>query len=264
MSGAITRLRQLLGKARTPARANAKIPDGQRIYAIGDVHGRADLLQRMHRLILRDAASHAGPHRVQTVYLGDYIDRGLDSKAVIDLLLNPLDGFDCVHLKGNHEDALLLYLDDYKKGMRWFSIGGDATIMSYGVRVPGGMSPSDREAHMWSEFRDRLPPEHLEFLSGLKVIHRVGDYTFVHAGVRPGTPIDEQDPHDLFWIRKPFLDCKDDFGTIVVHGHSTAHEPEIRNNRIGIDTAAYATNVLTCLVLEGETQRFLTTDAILT
>lgn len=260
MSNPISRITRFFKKSRLDPVSTAKIPDGRRIYAIGDIHGRADLLHRMRDLIVKDAASSPIPHEAQIVYLGDYIDRGLDSKGVVDLLLDPLDGFESIHLKGNHEDALLRYLDDYTKGMSWLPIGGDATIMSYGVRLPGGMSASEREAHMWSEFRDRLPRRHLEFLSGLKLIHRVGDYTFVHAGLRPGTPIDEQDPTDLIWIRKLFLDCKDDFGTVVVHGHSTAHEPEIRSNRIGIDTAAYATNVLTCLVLEGETQRFLTTD----
>lgn len=237
-----------------------RIPDGTILYAIGDIHGRSDLLQNLRQRIIDDAANMSAGTRKMVVYLGDYVDRGLDSRGVIDLLLEPFEGFESIHLKGNHEDRLLRYLGDHTQSESWLPIGGDATIMSYGVRLPGGLSPSEREAHMWSEFRDRLPPEHFEFFSNLQLMHRVGDYVFVHAGVRPGTPIDEQESRDLIWIRKPFLESKEHLGAVIVHGHSTAREPEIRFNRIGIDTCAYATNNLTCLVLEGETRRFLTTS----
>lgn len=236
-----------------------QIPDGIILYAVGDIHGRSDLLQSLRGLIADDAANASAGARKIVVYLGDYVDRGLDSRGVIDLLLDPLPGFESIHLKGNHEDALLSYLDDHARGDSWLPIGGDATVMSYGVRLPAGMSPSEREAHMWSEFRERLPSEHLEFFSNLKVMHQVGDYVFVHAGVRPGTPIDQQSPKDLIWIRKTFLDSKADLGAVIVHGHSTTRDPEVRFNRIGIDTCAYATNNLTCLVLEGDSRRFLAT-----
>jgi serine/threonine protein phosphatase 1 len=241
------------------AAITGNIPAGARVYAIGDVHGRADLLADLRDQIVKDASSDECPSRKIVVYLGDYVDRGLDSKGVIDLLLQPLDGFESVHLKGNHEDCLLKYLDDYTQGNRWFPIGGDATVVSYGVRIPKGLSPTEREAHLWSEFQQKFPPEHLAFLNSLGHMYRAGNYAFVHAGVLPGTSLEEQDPTDLMWIRKRFLENKSDFGAVVIHGHSTAREPEVRTNRIGIDTGAYATNVLTCLVLEGSTHRFLTT-----
>lgn len=258
MASFLSRIRQRFGKTSKPLGEDSRVPDGLRVYAIGDIHGRSDLLRELHELIQNDARSCVTANK-SIVYLGDYVDRGLDSKGVIDTLLKPLEGFDCVHLKGNHEDTLLRYLDDYTMGMRWFPIGGDATVMSYGVRLPKGLSAKEREAHMWSEFQANIPADHLSFFSGLNLMHRVGDYAFVHAGVRPGTPIDQQNPTDLMWIRDSFLDCKDNFGAVVVHGHSTARKPEIRLNRIGIDTGAYATNILTCLVLEGATRRFLTT-----
>jgi serine/threonine protein phosphatase 1 len=242
------------------ARVRPRVPDGERIYAVGDIHGRADLLERLHRTIEEDASSQPDI-RVKVVYLGDYIDRGHDSKAVLDLLVEqPLAGVTSIYLKGNHEDALLRFLEDKSNGPRWFAIGGNATALSYGVRIPSTLPPSERLDHVWRELHERICEAHLDFLWGLQLAFRAGDYFFAHAGIKPGRPLDEQHPLDLMWIRGEFLRSRKDHQVIVVHGHSPKPSVDVRPNRIGIDTLAYATNVLTCLVLEGDTRRFLSTS----
>lgn len=235
----------------------AQAPAGSRVYAVGDIHGRADLLAALHRMIGDDAAARPVSRRV-VVYVGDYIDRGPDSRAVIDILLDaPLAGFASVHLLGNHEAFLLDFLDDSAVGPDWLFNGGAETLASYGVESPWPFGdPPDR---MQTELRRRLPARHLTFLRDLRLSHVEGDYLFVHAGVRPGVPLDRQARRDLLWIRGEFLDSDADLGKVVVHGHSIADEPEQRANRIGIDTGAYMTGRLTCLVLEGAERRFLAT-----
>ncbi len=240
----------------------ASVPEDQRIYAIGDIHGRADLLAQLDRQIGEDAASAPPGMKKTIVYLGDYVDRGLDSKGVIDHFLTaPMEGFESIHLKGNHEDILLCFLEDISIGPGWFDIGGDATVLSYGVRIPAGLSSAQRFEHVWKEFRTRFPPNHLRFLSDLQLMHQAGDYVFVHAGIKPGVLLEQQRSHDLMWIRGEFLNSKQDLGKVVVHGHCPTEQPDIQTHRIGIDTGAFASNVLTCIVLEGETQRFLSTAA---
>ncbi|MGF1607959.1 MAG: metallophosphoesterase family protein [Kiloniellales bacterium] len=236
------------------------MPAGRRYYVIGDIHGRADLLRRLHGQIKADAAASDERRQNTIVYLGDYIDRGSDSRGVINLILSePLEGFERVHLKGNHEDALLRFLEDESRGAGWLAIGGQATLLSYGVKFPRDLSREEELQHIWLDLRLRMPLEHLEFLSNLTLKHEAGDYLFVHAGVRPGLPISQQAPRDLMWIRDDFLKSRQHHGKIVVHGHSARERPDIQDNRIGIDTTAYATNVLTCLVLEGTGRRFLST-----
>jgi len=240
-----------------------EVPRDRRYYVIGDIHGRADLLRRLHGQIKADAASAAErTHRI-IVYLGDYIDRGPDSRGVIDLILtDPLEGFERIHLKGNHEDALLRFMEDESRGAGWLSIGGQATLLSYGVKFPKDLSRDEELQHIWLDLRLRMPLEHLEFFSNLTLKHEAGDYLFVHAGVRPGLPISQQNPRDLMWIRDDFLKSRQNHGKIVVHGHSARERPDVpdvQDNRIGIDTTAYATNVLTCLVLEAANRRFLST-----
>ncbi len=238
------------------------VPRGHRVYAIGDIHGRADLLAQLHRQIRGDAANAPAGIKKTIIYLGDYVDRGLDAMGVIDLLLAaPMDDFETVYLKGNHEDALLRFLEDVSIGPNWFAIGGDATVLSYGIRIPTALSSAQRLEYVWKELRARIPQNHLEFLSCLQLMHQAGDYVFVHAGIKPGVPLDQQDPEDLMWIRGEFLGSRQDHGKVVVHGHMPVSEPDIQTHRIGIDTGAFATNVLTCIVLEGETQRFLSTAA---
>lgn len=235
-----------------------KAPDGSRVYAIGDIHGCAGLLDQLHRLVLDDAAGFPDERKV-IVYLGDYVDRGPDSRGVIDALIDaPLPGFESVFLKGNHEDSLLRFLDDPEIGPAWLAYGGDATLYSYSVRPPDWSKPDDL-SRAQKEFAQSLPLAHRAFLEGTKLVHTEGDYAFVHAGFRAGVGLDRQSPDDMLWIRDEFLDSRVDFGKVVVHGHSIHEAPVVRRNRIGIDTGAFATGVLTCLVLDGDERRFLAT-----
>lgn len=230
----------------TPLRPS--VPSGCRIYAIGDIHGRDDLLERLHRRIVGDAGT--APSRKLLVYLGDYVDRGLGTFAVIERLLNGLPGFEAVHLKGNHEDLLLQCLDDGANTTPWLEKGGNATLRSYGVDAADDPRRRMNEA---------LPESHRTFLRELKISHAEGDYLFVHAGVKPGVPLDDQADFDLMWIRQEFLNSDVNFGKVIVHGHVPCQEPMVRANRIGIDTGAWMTGSLTCLVLEGETRWVLST-----
>jgi serine/threonine protein phosphatase 1 len=233
--------------------SNLPIPAGLAVYAIGDIHGRSDLLDRLHEAILADAAGRPAVGR-RIVYLGDYIDRGEDSAGVIDRLVEePLPGFDAVHLCGNHEDFLLRFLVDERIAPHWLHNGGDATLASYGVPIESDWGRMQRN------LLRALPRRHLAFLENLALSHEVGDYLFVHAGIRPGLPLDWQRREDLLWIRNEFLTATAPHGRIVVHGHSIAHEPEFRSNRIGIDTGAYMTGRLTCLVLERSEQLLIQT-----
>ena len=234
------------------------VPPGVRIYAIGDVHGRLDLLREIERQIERDAASAPGLRIVQ-VMLGDYIDRGPDSRGVIAHLMAERSGHELVTLRGNHE-VFLLDLDP-QDVPNWCRYGGRETLASYGL----DLSDLDEAAlagcvpELIGRVRAVLPPDHAAFLASTRLSWRCGDYLFVHAGIRPGVALAEQDPFDLVWIRRDFLDAEEDHGLVVVHGHTPTAEPEIRCNRIGIDTKAYESGRLTCLVLEGQSQRFLTT-----
>ncbi|MFQ5618491.1 MAG: metallophosphoesterase family protein [Rhodospirillales bacterium] len=238
------------------------------MYAVGDIHGHVDLLASLHDRIVDDAAAAAVGRKV-LVYLGDYVDRGPCSCDVVDLLIEaPLQGFEVVHLKGNHEDFLLRFLDDdpgespeeaLEEAELWFINGGDATLHSYNVPLLTRSFGLAELETARSAFRGALPPRHREFFEGLKMFHVEGDYLFVHAGIRPGVPLDEQEDGDLLWIRGEFLDSDADFGHMVVHGHTPELEVDVRPNRIGIDTGAYFTDRLTCLVVEGGGTRFLHT-----
>jgi serine/threonine protein phosphatase 1 len=234
-----------------------RVPGGSRIYAIGDVHGRADLLRELHQLIHEDAYERQAPRNV-VVYLGDYIDRGSSSAEVIDILLDEkLPGFEHVHLAGNHEDTLLRFLSDTSIAGLWLEYGGDATLYSYGVKPP---TPHEQDlSRAQKELRENLPDRHLRFMRELKLSHCEGDWFFVHAGVKPGVPLQAQQPQDALWIRSEFLTSDVDFGKVVVHGHTVTKDPEVRRNRIGIDTGAFMSGHLTCLVLEGERWSFLQT-----
>jgi serine/threonine protein phosphatase 1 len=237
---------------------SAYVPAGSRIYAIGDMHGRLDLLERLRTMIVEDAHRHPIDRKV-VIYLGDYIDRGPDSRGVIDLLARePLPGFESIFLKGNHEDRLLEFLVDPGVAPGWMTYGGDAALFSYGVRPPDARKVEEILTAQQA-FIAALPPEHLAFLRALKLVHIEGDYAFVHAGFRGGVPIEFQTPEDMMWIRNEFLSSDADFGKVAVHGHTITDHPEIRSNRIGIDTGAFATGTLTCLVLEGAERRFLAT-----
>lgn len=219
----------------------------RRTYAIGDVHGRADLLADLLAAIRVDAATADRP---LLVFLGDYVDRGPDSRGVIDLVLAGLPGFDVVRLKGNHEDMMAAFLfgGDRRLADAWLYNGADATLQSYGLRY--GRPPAEVLA--------AIPADHQEFLqSGMVLSWREGRYLFVHAGIRPGVPLDDQRPMDLMWIRSEFLNNSDYHGAIIVHGHTITERPALRPNRIGIDTGAFATGRLTCVVLSDGAPRFL-------
>lgn len=237
----------------------SSVPVGTVVYAIGDIHGRLDLLHQLEEKIQRDAAT-VDAERGLMVYLGDYIDRGDDSYGVIEHLMRaPPHPFDRICLIGNHESYLLRYLDDSSVATAWLANGGRETLMSYGISPPDDVAGDAWPERIQAELRARLPHSHEGFLRALALSHREGDYLFVHAGIRPGVPLDQQDPEDLVWIRKEFLTDQRDFGAVVVHGHSVRPEPENLPNRIGIDTGAYKTGRLTCAVLWQSERRFLTT-----
>ena len=227
-----------------------------RLYVIGDIHGRLDLLDRLIDEIDRDAKEHRA--NCLTVTLGDYIDRGPDSRGVLDRLLsNPFPG-DYVALKGNHEALLQSFLENPAVGVQWRRLGGLETLHSFGVFVAAMMVGRNYDQAA-EQMRAALSPEHTKFLASLKMSLTVGRYFLCHAGVRPGVLLERQSPDDLLWIRDDFLNSTMDFGKIVVHGHTPTVEPEVLPNRINIDTGAFATGRLTCIVLEGENYRFIST-----
>ena len=251
-------LSRLLARDRTEHRT-PRVPAGTRVYAVGDVHGCAGLLATMHELIREDSAESAVTRKI-LIYLGDYVDRGPESRLVLETLASePLEGFETVALCGNHDAWMLQFLDDVTLGVPWLYNGGGATLLSYGIGASAAASLRERVTQAQSELRAVLPAAHRAFLQGLRSSHREGDYLFVHAGIRPGVPLDRQELEDLLWIREGFLDCDDDHGLVVVHGHTIVDRPEVFPNRIGIDTGAFATGRLTCLVLEGDERRFLQT-----
>lgn len=240
----------------------ARVPPGVCVYAIGDVHGRADLLAALHRQIAADAAQLTPGTEKLVVYVGDYVDRGLESSQVIELLIRePLAEFHPVYLLGNHDAWLLSFLIDARIGPTWLRYGGDATLHSYGVRIRAPAGEATYYEKLQTELRERLPRRHVHFLERLELSFETGDYLFVHAGVRPSVPLDQQTADDLLWIREPFLSSRRDLGRVIVHGHTVEAEPAVRFNRIGIDTGACWTGCLTCLVLEENRYRFLSTGA---
>ncbi len=246
--------------ADAPNPGHPALPEGQLLYAVGDIHGRLDLLQAMLGLIEADARDSAQAKRRTLVFLGDYVDRGPDSRGVVDLLLGNLPReFDTHFLKGNHEAILLAFLEEAWRLDHWLRNGAASTMQSYGVdteRLTRLAAPAD----VWQQaFAEALPEAHLRFYQGLGLSVSLGDYLFVHAGVRPGIPLEAQSEADLVWIRAPFLDHAGALGKIVVHGHTPGPAPVTRSNRIGIDTGAVFTGRLTALRLEGESRNFLQT-----
>jgi serine/threonine protein phosphatase 1 len=232
----------------------ATVPEGLVIYAVGDVHGRLDLLYPLLQKIALDAARLAPDMRPELIFLGDYVDRGANSRGVIELVLSAFketDFWSVTALKGNHEATLLAFLDNPLVWADWAAFGAPETLTSYGVRPPASASGEDDWARASRELNARMPQAHKHFLSGLPVTAQRGDYLFVHAGVRPQVPLDAQTEDDLLWIRNEFLLSKKRLEKVIVHGHTPAEEAYIGDNRIGVDTGAYATNVLTAAKLSG-------------
>ena len=228
------------------------LPDKHRIYAIGDIHGRLDLLQVVHQKIFQHAQAYQGTKIV--VYLGDYVDRGPHSMQVVDYLLaNSLPDFKTVYLLGNHEQVLLQFLEGHSLALAhdWFGFGGLATLQSYGVTLRGIPTQKDLP-RLQAEFAEKCPVTHRQFYQTLALSFELGGYFFVHAGIKPKLPLTKQIADDMLWIRDEFLSSRRQFEKIIVHGHSVTEFPEIKSNRIGLDTGAYASGLLTCAVFEGE------------
>lgn len=248
---ALSRLTQLLKNSPVAAPA---LPAGLRLYVIGDVHGRLDLLDRLSAHIDADAAGAAGD--VLTIFLGDYIDRGKDSAGVIERLSGGDFPTPICALRGNHEEILLRFLEDESLLESWRKYGGLETLHSYGVDVGEAMRGRGYDAARASLLA-RLPEAHLHFLQKTRLWAAHGDYFFAHAGIRPERPLSAQTADDLLWIRDEFLRFPGKLEKIVVHGHTPVEAPDIQANRINIDTGAYLSSVLTALVLEGADRRFI-------
>ncbi len=238
----------------------ATIPPGRRVYAVGDVHGRADLLLRLLDDLRADVAKGGFEGRPILVFLGDYVDRGFQSKDVLDVLLGDLlSPFETYFLKGNHEAAMLQFLTDPNIGPRWAEFGGAETLVSYGVRPPRTRTAMDEWKRASDDLNRVLPPEHLHFLTHLDLSVRIGDYVFVHAGVRPGVPLDQQTEYDLLWIREDFLTDRRPLGAVIVHGHTPTSKPHRDSRRVGIDTGAYLSGRLTAARFEHDGVEFIST-----
>ncbi|WP_085122771.1 metallophosphoesterase family protein [Tistlia consotensis] len=273
---------RIFGGAPQPARPEQPcLPPGQRLYAIGDVHGRFDLLERLLAEIRADAASAPPGTAFTLLFLGDYVDRGLQSREVIELLAgDPWPGADKVFLRGNHDEMMRRFLEAPDSGRLWFDLGGAATLYSYGIGLgqpggqqgggedlaaaaggPGGRRRRAAAADDWGTLAGRLaealPAAHRRFLDETRFHYSAGDYLFVHAGVRPGVPLARQDPEELMNIREPFLTDEVGCEQLVVHGHTPVRRPTVTPTRIAVDTGAYMSGRLTALVLEGGEQRFL-------
>lgn len=249
-------LNRLLKRAPVPDAPT--VPAGERVYAVGDIHGRRDLLDDLLARIDADDAGRA-PARTTLVFLGDLVDRGPDSRGVVERLIEVAAGERPTRfLMGNHEEVFLKAVAGDIKALRFLiRIGGKPTVLSYGIGA------ADYDALSFEEL-DRLlgarvPPAHVDFLRSFEDHVAIGDYLFVHAGIRPRTAIDRQATTDLRWIRGEFLDYRGSHGPVVVHGHSISDGVDERPNRIGIDTGAFATDRLTALALEGAERWYLST-----
>jgi serine/threonine protein phosphatase 1 len=237
-------------------RKSASAPEGLRIYAIGDVHGRSDLLDALAKRIEADLAT--APGDVVTVFLGDYVDRGGDSAGVIERLAQGDFPTPYHTLRGNHEEVLLKFFEEPAVLESWRKFGGLETLHSYGVDVFDVMRGMGYDRAR-DELAARMPEAHRAFLQETILSVDYGDYFFCHAGVRPDVPLELQTPQDLLWIREEFLRFRGSFEKVVVHGHTPVPEPEMLAGRINVDTGAFATSILTAVALEGTSRRLLST-----
>lgn len=238
-------------------RAPATLPAGVRIYAIGDIHGRADLLRTVLGRVDLDRKERP-VERPIVVFLGDYIDRGPASKQVIDVLLEYRNLCESVFLKGNHETLIVDFLEDPSVLDYWRSYGGLETLLSYGLK-PSLRVSADERLKLSEQLAGTISQDHLVFLNSLQPYFRCGDFLFVHAGIRPTIALADQDEKDLLWIREEFLQYEKSFGLFVIHGHTAVHAPDMRTNRLNIDTGAFATGRLTCVAIEASTIRPIST-----
>jgi serine/threonine protein phosphatase 1 len=236
----------------------ASVPPGERIYSIGDIHGRLDLLDDLLDSIDADSASRQ-PAKVSIIFLGDLIDRGPSSAQVVERLLQlakarPETRF----LLGNHEEVLLGAFSGNEKYLRLFTkIGGRETLLSYGVTEEQYRELDYPE--LFSALKSLIPQTHIDFLSSFEDLIVIGEYAFVHAGVRPNQPLSSQQTSDLRWIRNEFLNHRGVLEKVIVHGHTITEEIEIRSNRIGLDTGAYASGKLSAMGFEADRRWVLNT-----
>ena len=240
------------GDRETPTAATASspkryppAPDGFTVYVVGDIHGRLDLLEAVHSRIDADKA-RLRPERSVEIYLGDYIDRGPDPTGVVSRLISRAHDAFAVFLRGNHEQYLLDFLDGQDCLEQWRMVGGTITMLSYGV-ASSLLTHSVLKKLVRRNLSRLLPNDHRWFYEATELYQRVGPYLAVHAGIRPGIALEDQRTADLLGIRQDFLQYEGDFDFIVVHGHTPVMEPDLRRNRINIDTGAFASNRLTCL-----------------
>ncbi len=244
---------------RAPAPAS-KFADGRVGYAVGDIHGRADLLAPLlDALEARADEDRREGGAPVVIFLGDYVDRGPDSAGVIDLLLHERPyGYERRYLKGNHEQAMLAYMESPLENRAWVLQGGAETMRAYGVTPPSPLGASEGDWVIAAELlRAQLPEQHLEFLNSLERYVVFGDYAFVHAGVDASRTLEQQTDRDLFWSRAQFIASKRRFSHRVVHGHTPVDRPFVDERRIAVDTGAYASGVLTAARFEGEEVSFL-------
>jgi serine/threonine protein phosphatase 1 len=233
---------------------------GLRIYAIGDIHGRLDLLNTLLAQIDDDIALRPTVRPVY-VFLGDYIDRGPSSRETIDRLIEHGKTNETLFLKGNHESIAIKCLSDRNLFDQWLRLGGLETLASYGIH-PRVQPKVKQIVELQAAFHDALPQAHFRFFRDLQNSFLCGDFFFAHAGAKPNVELSQQKERDLLWIREEFLSSSFDFGKIIVHGHTPTKEVEVRSNRINIDTGAFATDRLTCLVMEGESLSVIDTSFV--
>lgn len=241
--------------AEEPAQPQAHVPAGQRVYAIGDIHGRLDLFEQLLAMIEADDAAR-DEAETQLILLGDLVDRGPESRGVVERAMQLMAAGRTRVLAGNHEEMLLGSLEETETLRHFLRHGGKETLFSY------GLTGEEYSRGKLDEIQDRakalIPANHIAFIKAMENRIVIGDYVFVHAGIRPGVPLDQQVVSDLRWIRREFLDHAEPFGHLVVHGHTITDEPVLRPNRIGIDTGAFASGKLTALGLEGDERWLLT------
>ena len=235
---------------------SATVPEGEVVWAVGDIHGRLDLLQPVVEHMIADTAA-SNSERTTVVFLGDYIDRGPDSRGVIQYLsgLPTGSGIEWRFLKGNHEEAMLDFLEDPTTGPTWCEYGGDATLASYGLCLPQMRHKPEAWAHLSADLDHKVSRVERDFLEGLELSLSAGDYFFAHAGARPGIALADQSDRDLMWIRNSFLDSEVEFDKVVVHGHTPTTNVHLDHRRIGVDTKAYESGVLTALRMAGAERR---------
>jgi serine/threonine protein phosphatase 1 len=256
----INRLRSILASTPVPAPATASVPEGERVYAIGDIHGRLDLFEQLIAAIDADDAARK-PAKTTVVLLGDLVDRGPESAGVIDAAMDWSRRRTVRLLFGNHEEMFLDSMERTEVLRHFLRYGGRETVLSYPIDRTGYRELTLEQ--LQERMRSAVPQAHIDYLRAAEDAVRIGDYLFVHAGIRPGIPLEEQKPADMRWIRDSFIDDTRDHGCVVVHGHTISEAVEEMPNRIGIDTGAFQSGRLTALGLEGSQRWYLTArDAI--